>query len=265
MNFSKYDGAGNDFILVDIRHDNPHLDQKTIARLCHRRFGIGADGLMTLDIADGFDFAMTYYNSDGREGSMCGNGGRCIAAFAQSLGLGSVNPQNGQYTLSFIACDGPHRAEKLIWDNDQHLGLYRLLMHDVQTNYILKIDNGWFLDTGSPHYVLRVNNLNDFDVVREGRRLRNRLDLFPQGTNVDFIEDLPNGRLFVRTFERGVEDETFACGTGVTAAAIVSGNKKLTTPGGDFKVDFDVRNNVYCNVWLTGPVSFNFKGETDLA
>ncbi|MBQ6652030.1 MAG: diaminopimelate epimerase [Prevotella sp.] len=256
MKFYKYDGAGNDFVLVDIRDNDPQLDEETIAHICHRRFGVGADGLMTLGRADEpYDFEMRYYNSDGRLGSMCGNGGRCIAAFAHRLGLGD----DGH--LSFVGFDGPHEADILLWDPQRSVGIVRLGMRDVACADIRRCLDGWFLDTGSPHYVQRVVDLGHFDVVGEGRRIRNNLDVFPEGSNVDFIEDLPDGRLSVRTYERGVEDETWACGTGVTACAIVTGNRSVVTRGGDFKVSFNATGTAYTEVTLTGPVSFNFEGE----
>lgn len=260
IEFCKYDGAGNDFVLIDIRDKELKLTQEQIAHICHRRFGVGADGLMTLGNADGADFVMEYYNSDGRLGSMCGNGGRCIAAFAASLELGTVDKESGHRVLNFVGFDGPHRAEILVWHPQENFGIVRLGMRDIASDTIRRCLDGWFLDTGSPHYVQRVSDLEHFDVVCEGRRLRNRADLFPEGTNVDFIEDLPDGRLFVRTYERGVEDETWACGTGVTACAIVSGNKNLVTLGGDFKVDFNPTGAAFVDVTLTGPVSRNFCG-----
>ncbi|MBR1766822.1 MAG: diaminopimelate epimerase [Bacteroidales bacterium] len=254
IDFYKFDGAGNDFVVVDNRHERRTFDEALVARLCHRRFGVGADGLMTLEAADdGLDFEMVYYNSDGRIGSMCGNGGRCISAFAYLLGMGK--------RLHFKGFDGPHDAELLSWDNDCRVGIVRLGMRDVAVDGITRVLDGWSLDTGSPHYVQRVADLEHFDVVGEGRRLRHRTDLFPQGANVDFIEDLPDGRLAVRTYERGVEDETWACGTGVTACAIVSGNRSLLTRGGDFRVDFDTTPSAFSHVMLTGPVALNFTGK----
>ena len=251
MEFYKFDGAGNDFVIIDNRERRYSLTEEEIARICHRRFGVGADGLMTLDTApQGYDFEMHYYNSDGRLGSMCGNGGRCIAAFAHMLGLGT--------RLHFLGYDGPHDAEILAWDG--RIGLVRLGMRSVAVGDIKRLEEGWYLDTGSPHYVLRVKDLAHYDVVREGSRLRHRADLFPEGANIDFVEDLPDGRLMVRTFERGVEDETWACGTGVTACALVTGNRRLVTRGGDFRVDFDPTGTAYENVRLTGPVSLNFTG-----
>ena len=255
MEFYKFDGAGNDFVVIDNRDGRHALTEQQIARLCHRRFGIGADGLMTLEVpsSEGYDFEMKYYNSDGRLGSMCGNGGRCIAAFAHLLGMGK--------TLHFKGYDGPHDAEVLLWDEVQRIGIVKLGMRSVAATEVRRCLDGWFLDTGSPHYVQRVSDLEHFDVVGEGRRLRYNADLFPEGTNVDFIEDLPDGCLFVRTYERGVEDETWACGTGVTASAIVSGNHRLVARGGDFKVTFDATGTAYENVCLIGPVALNFTGE----
>ena len=259
MHFYKFDGAGNDFVLMDIRGNDPKLSTEAIAQICHRRFGVGADGLMTLsDGPDGFDFEMRYYNSDGRLGSMCGNGGRCIVAFAHLL---NIRP-DGHYR--FLGYDGPHEADVLNWDKAANVGLVRLGMRDVSCAEVRRCLDGWFLDTGSPHYVQRVEDLENYDVYGNGRRLRYNHTEFPEGTNVDFIEDLPDGTLFVRTYERGVEDETWACGTGVTACAIVSGNNRIKTRGGDFKVTFDASGTAYTNVQLTGPVSLNFQGEWQL-
>ncbi len=251
MEFYKFDGAGNDFVIVDNRKAHRQFGEDEVALICHRRFGVGADGFMTLEQAEnGYDFEMVYCNSDGRVGSMCGNGGRCIAAFAHMLGLGSH--------LHFLGYDGPHDADILSWNG--HVGIVSLGMRSVKVHDVSRLLDGWFLNTGSPHYVQRVVDLEHYDVFGEGRRIRNMADFFPEGTNVDFIEDLPDGRLFVRTYERGVEDETWACGTGVTACAIVTGNRRLLTRGGDFRVDFDPTGTAYDNVRLIGPVSLNFKG-----
>ena len=270
VTFYKYDGAGNDFVLIDVRDADPQLTTGQIARMCHRRFGIGADGLMTLGLADGYDFEMRYYNSDGRLASMCGNGGRCITAFARMLGI--EPQQKGLYR--FVGHDGPHESEILMWDDAACIGLVRLGMRDVESSSIRRIRDGadgdefrldgWYLDTGSPHFVQRVENLEHFDVFGQGRRIRRMEQYFPQGTNVDFIEDMPDGSLYVRTYERGVEDETWACGTGVTACAIISGNGRIKMRGGDFKVTFDADGSTFRNVRLTGPVSYNFSGSWNL-
>lgn len=253
IEFYKFDGAGNDFVVVDNREAALDLSVDEVAKICHRRFGVGADGLMTLDYAADCDFEMRYYNSDGRLGSMCGNGGRCIAMFAHLLGMGK--------SLNFRAFDGMHKADILSWDEAAHVGIVRLGMRSVAASEVRRLEDGWYLDTGSPHYVVRVGDLEHYDVVGEGRRLRYSKDLFPEGANIDFIEDLPDGRLAVRTYERGVEDETWACGTGVTACAIVSGNHRLVARGGDFRVDFDADGKVYNNIYLTGPVALNFTGK----
>lgn len=265
--FYKFDGAGNDFVVIDNRDGSFRATEEEVAKICHRRFGVGADGLMSLETPpDGYDFEMKYYNSDGRLGSMCGNGGRCIAAFAYLLGVGeTTRPQDNEIAkkvkFHFEGYDGAHDAEVVMWDEKMHVGIVKLGMRNVPVKEVRRCLDGWFLDTGSPHYVQRVNNLEHFDVFGEGRRIRNIKTEFPEGTNVDFIEDLPDGRLFVRTYERGVEDETWACGTGVTACAIVTGNHDIVTRGGDFKVTFDATDTHYKNVNLIGPVALNFIGE----
>lgn len=267
--FYKFDGAGNDFILLDTRKGDPCLSTEQIARLCHRRFGIGADGLMTLGEREGYDFEMRYYNSDGREGSMCGNGGRCITAFARMLGIEPAD--NAQYR--FVGYDGEHLGRLLAWDG--HKGMVTLKMRNVEG--IRPCLKGWFLDTGSPHYVEVAHGLDQCDVLGRGRALRNDADTFPQGTNVDFIEPLPGGTLRVRTYERGVEDETYSCGTGVTAAALVYATKLhggsaenapckvcLSALGGSFEVSFRQMGERFEEIFLTGPVSCNFAGEFEL-
>lgn len=255
--FYKFDGAGNDFVIIDARQQSYSLNDKQISHICHRHFGVGADGLMLLKQSDSQDygFCMSYFNADGSPADMCGNGGRCIAALAFILGLSDENRN-----LDFIASDGPHHAHILMWDEAASVGIVQLGMRDVSSIDVHRVLDGWFLNTGVPHYVQRVQDLQHFDVVGVGRSLRYHPELGLEGANVDFIEDLPDGRLFVRTYERGVEDETWACGTGVTAAAIVSGNGNILTRGGDFKVSFSPTGSAYTNLLLTGPVALNFTG-----
>lgn len=254
--FYKFDGAGNDFVLIDARRQDPGLSVEDIARICHRRFGVGADGLMTLHSAfDGYDFEMRYYNSDGRPASMCGNGGRCIAVFAHLLGV-----KDGAAELRFLASDGPHDARILSWDGKARRGEVCLGMKDVAKAEIRQVLDGTLLNTGVPHYVQQVRDLADYDVVGEGRRIRHLPELGNEGANVNFVEALPDGTIRVRTYERGVEDETWSCGTGVTACAIVAGRQQVCTAGGNFRVAFTPTATAYTHVRLTGPVSLNFQG-----
>jgi diaminopimelate epimerase len=253
MIFYKYHGTGNDFILLDNRDGSIHLSKNEIAKLCNRHFGIGADGLMLLEQADGYDFKMVYYNSDGGESTMCGNGGRCLVAFAHHLGIILTNAH-------FIAIDGPHKATI---DAD---GLISLHMKSVPDMTIAH--DHIILNTGSPHYVKFVNNVSAVNVVHEGRRIRNQAEFQPDGINVNFVQ-LHNGKLLVRTYERGVEDETLSCGTGVTAAAIAATARfegifstDIETPGGNLQVSFTKDSGTTAgNVVLKGPASFVFKGE----
>lgn len=281
IQFYKFDGAGNDFVLLDGRGNPPQLTAAQIAQLCHRRFGIGADGLMLLlDGADGCDFRMRYYNSDGHPADMCGNGGRCIALFAHLLGLGSrpgVMPfsrcasaadasaaSETPASLRFVADDGLHDAFILRWDARARSGVVKLGMRDVPGGSVRTLLDGCLLNTGVPHYVQRVADLEHFDVVGEGRRLRHHPALGPEGANVNFVQEMPDGTLRVRTYERGVEDETWACGTGVTACAIATGICRIDTRGGHFRIDFTRRGGDFVEVFLTGPVSLNFVGDVFL-
>ncbi|HNW70703.1 MAG TPA: diaminopimelate epimerase [Bacteroidales bacterium] len=257
VNFHKYHGAGNDFIIIDNRGLQFAAGEDIIARLCHRRFGIGADGMLLLEKSADYDFSMRYFNSDGREGSMCGNGGRCIAAFAyQHLKLNEK--------ITFLAVDGIHRAEILKSGNG--VTQVRLKMADV--SHIQHGDGFYFLDTGSPHYVAFVENADETDVVAEGKKVRYS-PAFPEGTNVDFVE-LKNEKLYVRTYERGVEDETLSCGTGVTASAIAASmiipanTFEITTRGGNLKVSFTKEKEQFTDVWLEGPAAFVYKGDIEI-
>jgi len=260
VHFSKYQGTGNDFIIIDNRHLNWHPEEMEIAFLCNRRFGIGADGLMLLSSVSGYDFAMAYYNSDGKESTMCGNGGRCITAFARSLGL--IDDMT-----RFFAVDGPHEAKVLSASNRDYS--VRLKMKDTSIGKIL--DEGIFIDTGSPHFVTMRKNVAEMDVYHEGKVLRHDSRFGSAGSNINFLEFLPDG-LYVRTYERGVEDETLSCGTGVTASALVTaflhqdnpGFYHVSTRGGNLLVTFNQDGNSFNNICLEGPVGYVFSGEVDL-
>lgn len=257
LSFFKYQGAGNDFVLIDNRQEKIQLSTTQIAHLCNRKFGVGADGLMLLELDDTSDFKMVYFNSDGNESTMCGNGGRCIAAFAHHLGLVGN-------TMEFVAIDGLHKATI---NTDSTVSLH---MTDV-TN-IKHADNYIFLDTGSPHVVKWVENLEHFDVYNQGKALRNSDVFKPGGSNVNFISKNEHG-INIRTYERGVEDETLACGTGVTAAAIVSVGKQtgnftvnVTAIGGELQVTFHKKDEQNIeNIVLTGDAKMVFKGQIHLA
>ncbi len=254
LRFYKYQGTGNDFILADNRsNEYSTLQTDQIRRLCDRRFGIGADGLMLLNEKQGYDFEMKYYNADGREGSMCGNGGRCITKFAYHLGI-----HRNEY--KFIAADGEHEAEI---DMD---GIVSLKMKDV--DIIRKLHNDFTLDTGSPHYIKLVNDVMDIDVYKKGRDIRYSKDFEQDGINVNFVELADQDKIIVRTYERGVEDETYSCGTGVTAAALVCYHNEngfneveVKTLGGTLTVEFDrLEGDRYTNIWLCGPAEKVFEG-----
>lgn len=254
--FYKYQGTGNDFVFIDNRQEQFNKNNtKLIAHLCDRRFGIGADGLILLENDATADFKMVYFNADGNESTMCGNGGRCIVAFAEKL-----NIINGKTT--FNAIDGIHEATI----ND---GFVKLKMQDVDTIKVNK--DHTFLNTGSPHHVALVNNIKQFDVKTEGAAIRYG-DLYDAaGTNVNFVEPLDNNTFAVRTYERGVEDETLSCGTGVTAVALAMHTLKkantqevsLNVEGGTLKVSFEKTTNGYKNIWLQGPATLVFKGEIE--
>jgi diaminopimelate epimerase len=265
--FYKYQGAGNDFIIVDERRnmlfpDTPER-HKLISHLCDRRFGIGADGLMLLRKHTRYDFEMVYFNSDGHEASMCGNGGRCLVAFAAHQGL-------IKKTTTFIAVDGEHHAE-IIEDNGQFL-IVSLQMKDVDE--IKPVLNGHFLDTGSPHFVSFIQDIQNLDVFSEGRKLRHNPVFGSGGTNINFAEITQDQVINIRTYERGVEDETLACGTGITATAIaahhaglIRQNKsiKLRARGGELSVSFMVDpDGNYKSIYLQGPAKMVFEGSIDI-
>ena len=262
MLFTKYQGTGNDFVLIDDRNNTfPTHNQALVTQLCHRRFGIGADGLILLQSHADYDFRMVYFNADGAEGSMCGNGGRCIVRFAHELGLFKARTR-------FLAVDGEHLAEI---DGDE----VRLKMSDVPTPSnasVTEPGTSLFLDTGSPHVIQFVERLASYDVVSEGRLLRNDAAFSPGGTNVNFTELLTGDSLFVRTYERGVEDETYSCGTGVTAAALMAHRQHglsspvaIRTPGGNLRVTFTPdADGSFTDIYLIGPAQRVFSGNVTL-
>ena len=254
INFSKYQGAGNDFILIDNREGFfDRTDTALVKSLCDRRFGIGADGLMLLQDTKSFDFEMVYYNADGNEGTMCGNGGRCIVAFAHDL-------QIIRDKTAFLAVDGAHDAT--ITDERVDLGM-------IDVSAVTRDNTAYVLNTGSPHYVAFVEGLANMDVYGTGYAIRNNETYKEAGINVHFIEKEGPG-YFVRTLERGVEDETFACGTGATAAAMAAAvqenlNGDLEIPirvlGGQLYVAFHKEGLRFTRVRLKGPAKFVFQGE----
>ncbi|MBI3137645.1 MAG: diaminopimelate epimerase [Sphingobacteriales bacterium] len=260
FHFYKYQGTGNDFIIADNRGQAySGLTTEQIHTLCNRRFGIGADGLMLLNEKEGYDFEMKYYNADGKEGSMCGNGGRCITKFAYHLGI-------HRETYHFLATDGPHEAEIDI------AGIVSLKMKDV--DHVRKFHNDYILNTGSPHYIKLVSDVMDLDVYKKGHEIRYSREFTDEGINVNFVEQLENSnKIKVRTYERGVEDETYSCGTGVTAAALVSYHNEtgfndieVSTLGGNLSVEFDrSEDDKYHDIWLCGPAERVFEGTIELS
>ncbi len=259
LHFYKYQGAGNDFILIDNRHRAvKNQSPEFISKLCDRRFGIGADGMMFLQNITGYDFEMVYYNANGQPSSMCGNGGRCIVAFAKFLGV--IREET-----KFLAVDGPHYA-KISADGNW----VSLQMIDV--NQISADGDAYVLDTGSPHYVKLTEGLKEKNVYAEGYTIRNNETYKARGINVNFVEPLTDG-YFVRTYERGVEDETFACGTGVTAVALAmakhtSQTGQVNTPikvlGGNLNIRFNYNGDKFTDIFLEGPAVRVFEGEITL-
>ncbi|MBT8296064.1 MAG: diaminopimelate epimerase [Gramella sp.] len=256
LTFYKYQGTGNDFVMVDNRELKiSKNDTKLIKHLCDRKFGIGADGLILLENSEDYkdDFKMVYFNADGNESSMCGNGGRCLVAFAKFLGIVGDSAR-------FTAIDGIHMAT--IKNDMVSLKMQNVEGIDVKDDYL-------FLNTGSPHHVIFSDRIGTKDVKMEGAAIRYS-DLYGEaGTNVNFVEEISSETFSVRTYERGVEDETLSCGTGVTAVALAAFESKKTTaekinlktPGGELSVTFKKTENGYKDIWLSGPAKQVFKGE----
>ena len=253
MTFYKYQGTGNDFVVIDNRNGFfPKDNHAMIAEICNRKYGIGADGLLLLENNSKVDFTMVYYNADGKLGSMCGNGGRCIVHFANFLNIINEN-------IVFEAIDGLHEASI-------HNAIVSLKMNDVAAININS--NSVFLNTGSPHHVEMVQDLKNYNVVENGSLIRNKT-YGKEGSNINFVEKIGTNLFAVRTYERGVEAETLSCGTGVTAVAIAlsetnridTNNVELHTEGGNLLVHFNKLNGTYYDVYLEGPAKQVFKGE----
>jgi diaminopimelate epimerase len=261
LKFYKYQGAGNDFIIIDNRKASlSKPGPKIISDLCNRRFGIGADGLILLQQKEGFDFEMIYFNADGKIGSMCGNGGRCIVAFAKKLGIVGDN-------CKFHAADGEHLANVISTDSVE------LKMNEAKDIGLSETD--CHIDTGSPHHICFVENADKIDVLKAGQAIRYSEKYKAKGVNVNFVEIIGQDQLKVFTYERGVEEETLACGTGVTAAALayfLQKTDKLTgthvvnihAKGGNLSVKFKYSDNKFNDIWLCGPAKFVFDGEINL-
>jgi diaminopimelate epimerase len=258
ISFFKYQGTGNDFVIIDNRTASIQLTNEQVYQLCDRRFGIGADGLMLLEQAEGYDFKMVYYNANGKEGSMCGNGGRCLVKFAYDRGI-------VQTRYKFIAVDGEHEAE--FGSKNQWV---HLKMKDV--NSVDSRDGDFVLDTGSPHFINVVDDIMSIDVVEQGKAIRYNKEFSEKGINVNFVQQIDDDTIMVRTYERGVEDETYSCGTGVTASALMFAHNdigfnriEVKTKGGYLAVEFNkINDQTFNNIWLCGPATFVFKGEVDL-
>lgn len=254
INFSKFHGAGNDFIMINAIKNEIVLSEELIFKMCDRRTGIGADGLIILMHSDNHDFRMRYYNCDGKESTFCGNGGRCIAAFAHQQGI-------IKNEATYEAVDGIHKAKVTETSSNEYL--VELTMRDI-LSYKLD-DDSLLIDTGSPHYVKKVMNLDSMDVNAEGAMIRYDKNISSDGVNVDFLLN-DNGNIRIRTYERGVENETLACGTGVTASAMAAslwygGNDiDIYTQIAKLNVRFDKENNTFKNVVLTGPAAHVFDG-----
>lgn len=251
--FYKYHGAGNDFILIDNRKNHFVIDNQKIENLCNRRLGIGADGLILLNSSNNssVDFNMQYFNADGFEGTMCGNGGRCIVAFANQLGIMDKH-------AIFEGIDGLHKTD-ILHLNGNKMEI-RVQMKNVQKIHLYD-DDGYFLDTGSPHIVKFVKDVHSMNVFEKGIVIRKKSE-----ANVNFVQ-IQDNSILVRTFERGVEDETLSCGTGVIASAlVVAKTQNLPSPirvqakGGEFIVFFNLANNSFTDIWMQGEACFVFKG-----
>jgi len=262
IHFYKYQATGNDFVVIDNRTGEYSFSKEQIEKICNRRFGVGADGLMLIEKHPTLDFNLVYYNSDGSQ-SLCGNGSRAAVMMAATLGLLKTN-------TTFNAYDGAHEAELV------NAGIVRLKMNDVSV--VKKSGEEYFINTGSPHHLRFVQDVNTYPVVEEGRKIRNSETYAPAGTNANFIQLLDHKTIAVRTYERGVEDETLSCGTGVTAAALAASFHGYTSPvhikvkGGELSVEFKATYSgpsgsppvTFHDVFLIGPAKMVFEGNLEL-
>lgn len=257
VTFYKYQGTGNDFIIIDNRENIVgNISVEKINQLCNRRFGIGADGLMLLNKKQGYDFEMIYYNADGNPSTMCGNGGRCLVKFANDIGI-------HRSIYHFTAIDGEHEAE-IDLNNKVRLKMKNVDTVETHSHYSI-------INTGSPHFVKFAGDVENIDVVETGREIRFSKEFEKEGINVNFVETIDEDSIFVRTYERGVEDETYSCGTGVTASALLSAHNdkgfnrvEVKTKGGHLSVEFEKKDDEHFeNIWLCGPAEFVFKGTID--
>jgi diaminopimelate epimerase len=253
--FKKYQATGNDFVIFDNRDEAYHFSVDQIKKICDRKFGIGADGIMLIEKHSSFDFNLIYYNADG-SASLCGNGSRAAVQMASSLGI-----VDGK--AKFNAYDGLHEADLLPNGN------VRLKMGDVKE--VKKLRNDFFINTGSPHFIHFAGAIKNFPVFDEGRKIRYSENFKPAGTNANFVELLEGNSIFVRTYERGVENETLSCGTGVTAAALASSFHKYSSPitvktlGGELSVEFNLRHDgSFADIFLIGPAKMVFEGNLEL-
>ncbi len=269
IHFHKYQATGNDFVVIDNRSGSIAMTPQQVSAVCNRRLGVGADGLMLIEKHPTLNFNLTYYNSDGSQ-SLCGNGSRAAVHFASSLGM-----VNGKST--FNAFDGEHSAELL------PSGIVRLKMNPVTA--VNEIPGGYFINTGSPHVIRFVSDIHEYPVFEEGKKIRYADSFKPGGTNANFVELLSDNTIFVRTYERGVENETLSCGTGVTAAALAASLQGYTSPvriktlGGDLTVEFKSgqaglpteqggrlagQTSTFQEIFLTGPAKMVFEGDLEL-
>ncbi|NQX80601.1 MAG: diaminopimelate epimerase [Flavobacteriaceae bacterium] len=254
IDFYKFEGAGNDFVMIDNRNLSfDKSNNKLVNKMCNRRFGIGADGLILLEKSEKTDFKMIYFNSDGSEGTMCGNGGRCLVAFAKLLNI--IDKET-----VFEAIDGLHTATI----DEEMVKLGMVCVENIEIN-----ENNCFLDTGSPHHIEMVSELQNIDIVSLGRDIRNSKKYNPDGVNVNFVEQKNDNSFVIRTYERGVEDETLACGTGATAVAIAmyelgktkSKTVNIEVKGGELQISFEKNKNKYKKVFLKGPAKCTYNGK----